>query len=297
MEMIKFSTLFRCLHCLLAAILLQTACSTDDAEPQQQQELVVEGWVAEGQFPVVFVSTTIPIQQRTTSLDSLELFIAQWARVQVDDGQDTVVLTGMRDSRYFPPYLFTTNRMRGKAGRTYHLTIDWHGQHAEAWTAIPPTVEVDSLWAQPSEGSDTLRDVCLRFHDNPDTRDHYLVFSRRTGEPQNPQLCVFGLVDDKVLAQPQDHTAAQTEVTIHVRRGGVLAESNYSSFYARGDTVSVTLAHVDSITYTFWRAFEDNRQLSTAPFATAITPLTTNIHGGHGIWYGCGSAAQWLIID
>ena len=270
------------------AVLAPSACTGIEPDDAKRQELVIEGWIADGEFPVVFVTSTLPVQQQLTPMDSLERYIAQWARVQVATEDDTVLLTGMTDRRYFPPYYFTSNRLRGRAGHQYHLTVDWHGLHAEATTTVLPPVPVDSVWTQPTASSDTLRDVCLRFHDNPQTTDYYLLLSRRQQEPLNPQLCVFGAVSDRVLRE--------TDVTLYARRGGVLAESDYSSYYTCGDSVRVTLAHVDSAAFSFWRAYEDNRQLSTSSFSTVITPLSTNILGGRGIWQGCGFTHRWIII-
>lgn len=188
-----------------------TACTGIEPDGGNRQQLVIEGWIADGEFPMVFVTTTLPVQQQVTPLDSLEQFIAQWARVQVATEDDTVLLTGMVDHRYFPPYFFTSNSLRGRAGQHYQLTVDWHGLHAEATTTVLPPVSVDNVWTQSTASSDTLHDVCLRFHDNPQTTDYYLLLSRRQAEPLNPQLCVFGAVSDRVLGQ--------SDVTLYARRG------------------------------------------------------------------------------
>lgn len=266
-----------------------TACTGIEPDDAVRQELVIEGWIADGEFPVVFVTTTLPVQQQVTPLDSLERFIAQWARVQVTTEDDTVLLTGIVDHRYFPPYYFTSNHLRGRAEQRYNLTVDWHGLHAEATTTVLPPVLIDSVWTQTTATSDTLRDLCVRFHDNPQTNDYYLLLSRRQAEPLNPQLCVFGTVNDRVLRQP--------DVTLYARRGGVLAESDYSSYYSLGDSVRVTLAHVDSVAFQFWRAYEDNRQLSTSSISTVFNPLTTNVRGGRGLWQGCGFSHRWIIVE
>lgn len=265
-----------------------------DPVPESEIELVVEGWIAEGQFPIVFVTSTLPIKKQNTYLDSLGQFVAQWARVEVQTDNDTVVLTGMYNSKYFPPYIFTSNRMRGVSGKRYRLIVDWSGLHAEATTSIPSFVPLDSLWTEPVSDNDTLRQLCAGFFDASPQHDHYLLFSRRISDYLNPQLCIFGLLDDAVVDSGSE---SKQMYTLHLRRGHQLdTDQDYVPYYSIGDTVLVTLEHVDSISFAFWRTFEDNRILSGYHFLPIANPLKGNIQGGHGVWYGCTQSTRSIVI-
>ena len=55
---------------LTAAVIMLTlvACSDDDNTSEGQQ-VVVEGWIEDGEFPIVKLSSTIPITDKYQSLD------------------------------------------------------------------------------------------------------------------------------------------------------------------------------------------------------------------------------------
>lgn len=275
--------------CSLVALCL-SGCSGPDIEVSRE-EVVVEGWIAEGHHPIVFVTSTLPISENEAQLDDLSQYVAQWARVGIttEDGT-TTYLTGTYNKNSFPPYYFTTTAIRGEAGQRYHLTVDWRSHHAEGTTIVPASVPLDDIWCGPCSDSDTLRQVFVRFRDQPERHDHYLLFSRREGEPLNPQLCMFGLVDDATLPK--------SEVTMSVRRGGLINESEtYTPYYAVGNQVEVSLLHVDSVTYNYWRGFADSKELGFSLLFNVTTPLDGNITGGHGIWYGCGLGRQHIKVQ
>ena len=116
---------------------LLTACETDMLS-EGRSELVVEGWIGHGEFPVVMLTRTMPVSQHYQHPDSLAHYLLRWATVRISDGSDTVTLTGRYDEGYFPPYVYTTGRMRGRSGQTYTLTVDVDGFHATATTTVPP---------------------------------------------------------------------------------------------------------------------------------------------------------------
>ena len=283
---------------ILAASLVAASCITlctiagcrGEEIQESKEEIVVEGWIADGEHPIVMVTSTLPIKEEDTQMDDLKKYVAQWARVGIntDDGT-TVYLTARYDADYFPPYIFTTTAIRGQAGQRYHLTVDWRTHHAEATTTIPASVPLDDIWCEPCTDSDTLRQVMVQFHDQPASHDYYLLFSREKEEPLNPQLCLFGIIDDITLPTP--------EVTKSIRRGGLITEiKDYTPYYTIGDQVEVSLMHVDSLTYHYWHAFSDAKQLGGTLLFNITTPLTGNIQGGHGIWYGCGLDKKNVLV-
>ena len=68
----------------LSALLL--SCSGDYL-PEQNDELVVEGWIEDNGFPVVILTKNINISNKYQSLDSLSSSIVRWAKVTVSDGE------------------------------------------------------------------------------------------------------------------------------------------------------------------------------------------------------------------
>ena len=92
---------------LFSYVVLFCSCEGDILPPQQSQ-MVVEGWIEDGGHPVVMLTSTVPVSEQETSIDSLGQYLIRWARVAVSDGERTVVLSGKYTKDYFPPYIYTT---------------------------------------------------------------------------------------------------------------------------------------------------------------------------------------------
>ena len=171
-----------------------TACmEEEDAELQTQ--LVVEGWIEDGGYPVVLLGETHAID---AGMQNIENYIVRWGKVTISDGTDSVVLTGGYDNDFFPPYKYTTFKMTGQAGKTYTLTAEYRGQKATAVTTIPHPVELDSLRAIRSE-SDTLFYIKAFFEDNPDERNYYGLFSKRYEKDKAFLLSFMGVFSNEVI--------------------------------------------------------------------------------------------------
>ena len=273
---------------LIIALCCCTSCDDDTPPEVSSSRLVVEGWIADGEFPIVIVTSTVPISEIDMPLNSLEQYVAQWARVGVCCEGDTVFLTGLYNSNYFPPYIFTTSSMRGRSGKEYKLIVDWHGMHAEAVTTIPSVVPIDSIWSEPCPDYLLFRQPYIRFQDSPLQKDYYILFSYRQGEPRNPQLCMYGVCDDASLTD--------SVVVFPVRRGGIIYEEDFNTYYAVNDTVEISLAHVEGICYAFWQAFESRKRFTHSLLFNVSTPLNGNVQGAYGIWYGCGISRKIIYL-
>ena len=128
------------LTCLLLCAAL-TACESNYLGTAESQ-LVVEGWIENEGYPVVILSRSVPISEDYTPMDELDQYLLRWAKVTVSDGQNSVVLTRKYDSGYFPPYIYTTGRLKGRAGKSYTLTVEYRDYYATATTTIPPLTPV-----------------------------------------------------------------------------------------------------------------------------------------------------------
>ena len=102
--------------------------------PEDQNVIIVEGWIDAGGQPVVMVTRSLPVRLRDDAieLEHLSDYVIKFARVTVSDGVNSVLLTGRVDTRYVPGYIYTSNFLTGEAGKTYTLTVRTGGQHLEA---------------------------------------------------------------------------------------------------------------------------------------------------------------------
>ena len=269
----------------LSALLL--SCSGDYL-PEQNDELVVEGWIEDNGFPVVILTKNINISNKYQSLDSLSSRIVRWAKVTVSDGEKSVVLTGRYTKGYTPPYIYTTSHFRGEAGKTYLLTVEYGDFHATATTTIPNTQKIDELSVERCAQSDTLYQISLRYNDDEAEQNYYQIFTRVGGRDVRQYLAAYlGTIDNRVV---------KPKTKIPVYRGRDINTLDYTPYYTINDTVAVKFAHIDSTSYNFW--YDYTRNLTTAGnmfFATAAS-LRSNIIGGTGYWCGMGSDIKYVAI-
>ncbi len=269
----------------LSALLL--SCSGDYL-PEQNDELVVEGWIEDNGFPVVILTKNINISNKYQSLDSLSSRIVRWAKVTVSDGEKSVVLTGRYMKGYTPPYIYTTSHFRGEAGKTYLLTVEYGDFHATATTTIPNTQKIDELTVERCAQSDTLYQISLRYNDDEAEQNYYQIFTRVGGRDVRQYLAAYlGTIDNRVV---------KPKTKIPVYRGRDINTLDYTPYYTINDTVAVKFAHIDSTSYNFW--YDYTRNLTTAGnmfFATAAS-LRSNIIGGTGYWCGMGSDIKYVAI-
>ena len=269
------------------SIMLFAACSSDYGISEASSELVVEGWIEDGGFPVVILTKTLPVSDRYQNVEEAEDFLVRWAKVSVSDGQDTVVLTGMVDQSYYPPYIYTTSKMRGVAGRRYHLLVEYDDVRASASTTVPAPVAVDSFRVEKEKGSDTLYQLKACFTDPVDQKNYYQFFTRVGTKSLQFVASYLGSIDDAVLNGP-------TEVPVY--RGHQLIGPDYTPYFSVNDSVAVKFAQVDETAFHFWDDYTKSQSLSGNMFLSSSTPIRTNVKGGIGCWYGCGSTTSYLII-
>ena len=251
-------------------------------------ELVVEGWIDSGGFPVVMLTRTVAVGSDYRPTSSLNDCVEQWARVAVSDGEREVVLIGHRDDDYFPPYVYTTTDMRGVAGRTYSLTVDCiDGTHAEASATIPHPVAIDSLTVEPVAVADTLRQVYAFFDNSAAAGGYYKLFTRVLGHEYGYLSACLGIASADML---------QSDGRMAVSQGRQNMTSDFTPYFAVGDTVMVKLARVDSTAYAFWRDFDDMVTLSRNPFFPVTNNLHSNVRGGLGYWFGYGASFGSVIV-
>ena len=82
-------------------------------------EIVVEGWIEDGGYPVVIVTTTVPVTDEFKEWGSLNDHVVRWAKVTVSDGEREEVLTGKMDKDYFPPYVYYCKNKRRSREEIY----------------------------------------------------------------------------------------------------------------------------------------------------------------------------------
>ena len=276
---------------LIAFALLLTAACTPSWQPEGEERLVVEGWIDAGGFPIVMVTTSVPTSTEYQSIDDQKNHLVRHAKVTFSDGATSVILTGMDNKRYFPPFIYTTSDLRGVAGKTYTLKVEYKGMTATASTTIPASVPLDSLWCVPSADDKGKYNIKARFSDPEASEDYYRLFVKVAGKDSSYVASYMGCMSDSDLLRPAE---------INVMRG--LSVDNESSWawnpasFEKGDEVMVKFCTMDRVSYEFWNSYERVVSLSILPMFQATYNPAYNLTGGIGYWCGYGASKYAIRV-
>lgn len=260
---------------------------TEDAVTPADPSLVVEGYIEDGGYPVVMVTKSMPITSKKQNLNDLSEYLVRWAKVSVISGEDTVILTGRYDKGYFPPYIYTTGRMRGQAGRTYELLVEYDGMAAHATTTITAPPRVEGFKVEKCLDSDTLYQIKALMSATEGKALNYQFFSRVGNSVKQYSASFLGGYNDSV-------TTGTYEVPIY--RGHKFTTEDYTPYFSVNDTVAVKCCQLDEAGYRFWKAYMASEFLSGGAMLSVSNNLPSNIVGGTGYWFGYGSTTSYFII-
>lgn len=270
---------------LLASLLICCGCS-DLRITQAESGLVMEGWIEDGRFPVVLLSTSVPVSTEPQDMESLQNHIVRWGKVTISDGEREVVLIGGPDDRFIPPYSYTTTKMRGQAGRTYSVKVEYDGQVITSSTTIPERKELEFLRAE------EVMPGCYRLmaglKDDPAERNNYKFFVMREGKDSSYVSSFLGLVNDEILKDGMNEIA--------VYNGMSVLDNEFNQYFDAEDVVYVRFCTLDEKCWEFWSDFEEVQSLSKNPFFPVSGIIRSNVSGGLGYWAGYGSSYYCVPI-
>lgn len=261
---------------VLSLSFLLGGCS-QDVSTSCQSQLVVEGWIDAGGFPVVKLTRTIPLGDDALSLDSLSRYMDRWAKVTISDGERTEVLAGRYDKKYFPPFIYTTYDMRGEEGKEYTLRVEASdGKVAEARTRIPVSAKIDSFRVEPTDV-----DSLFQLYAYTSYRGKCKLFTQVVGKQREMSSAELGLFAEGMIGE---------DGKLSVKRGRDNLQKDFTPFFKKDEVVRVKFSSLTDEGYAFWRSFEDMLALSRIPLMPVNTNLKSNVHGALGYWQGYGSS-------
>lgn len=286
MKFRNYHIILFCVVCLLGGCEPKWDFGSIDFEPQ----IVVEGWIENGEFPCVCLTQTKTLDMPMDSMTMLDVPI-RWAKVTVNDGKQTEILTGKMDWNYTPPFVYKGRQMRGEIGKTYTLTVEYSGRTVTAITTIPEPVPLSRLVVEKCEDSDTLFQIKAYFHDDRSVRNYYKFFTRVWAEDKRFYSSFFGTFDDNVLAE-------DGEASLSVFRG--FRHTNikkYTPFYKQKDSVVVKFTQLPEDGFNFWSDYENEVTNGKNPIFPSSTNVRSNVRGGLGIWCGYGINTYFVVIE
>ena len=234
---------------------------------------------------MVLLSETVPLRYGEITREELISGIAKWAKVTVSDGERTEVLTGGADSRYFPPYVFTTSKIVGEPGKTYTLRAEYKDYVATATTTIPKPVEPDEVYCRAL--GDTTYTVVVRFTDPPEKGNYYRAFTKTIGKDGRYQPSMAAYASDEVFDGSAEMILFSTQR---------LLEPLYMLDFKQGDEVWVKFCTMDKATFNFWSNYEVMLATNANGSWWFDTDMEVNVHGALGYWAGYGVSERKVVI-
>ena len=279
--------------------------------PGYQEQLVVDGKIETGSFPIVLLSKSANIYQPTYLGSYLQTFV-QNAFVTVSNGVDTIQLELFAiselpiESQYqmaemldlepedvvlLPIFVYSTTNelMRGVVNKSYTLTILESGKTYQATTFLPPVTPLESLYWLPENANPNYGKSWGRLADPASQVDAYKWEVKRINisSDNQPKDLIFKRVrnayfNDKFF----NGLTFDFEAENPMRRKDSTHLVDYKRFYRLGDSVVVKFSKMDLNTYNFFDKKFAQMSSASSPFSTPIN-VPTNLSGGAlGIWAG-----------
>lgn len=270
---------------LLVAGVMFVSC-TKDIFVASEPKMIVEGWIDADGFPVVILTEAIVVDDSYKDYSDVSNHIIKWAKVTVDDGDNEVVLTGKATLDYFPPYIYTTTKMRGEVGKKYKLTVEYKDYYAEAETFIPNKVSLDSIVVRTCDDADSLCYLNAYFLDSPSEKNYYKFFTMVEGRDS------FYLSSNLAVFDDVQFPNGGAGVTLY--SGNCIFDEEERSYFNVGDRVFVKFAHIDSASFAYWEMYRDVVAFSRNFLMPYSRNLPSNVVGAYGYWFGYGST-EYLV--
>jgi len=275
-------------YLLFVFAIIITSCSNDNINEQKSLEskLVVEGWIEEGDYAQVLLSSSIPVTDVIDSTNVLNHAIRA-AKITISDGINSEVLRVKTDKNRVPPFVYYGATLKGEAGKEYSLKIEYLNRIVESTTIIPKTVQLKSAEYSKKVETDTTGYVFVKFDDPLNEKNYYQIATKIDGEEPIFVPSFYGNLDDKNFTT--------SPISVQINRGVLLfPKTKFTPYFADGDLIHVKLRTQNKDALDFWNSWQNEIVNSRNPIYPANTSLKSNIKGGIGIWAGYGQST--LIV-
>lgn len=275
-------------YILILFALIAVNCSKDDFSEQSiESKIVVEGWIEEGDYAEVLLSSSIPV---TGVIDSANVLnhVIRSAKITVSDGQTSEVLRVKNDKNRVPPFVYFGTTLMGEAGKEYSIKIEYLNRVVQAVTTIPKSVQLKSAEYIKKNAADTTGYIFVKFDDPVNEKNYYQIATKINKEEPVFVPAFYGNLDDKNFKE--------SSVSVQVNRGILLfPKTKFTPYFADGDLIFVKLRTQNKEALDFWNSWQNEIVNSKNPIYPSNTSLKSNIKGGIGIWAGYGQST--LIVE
>lgn len=319
---------FRILIALLLGLCLFFSCEKeiDIAIPVEEGKVVVEGFIENGQAPLVILSKSQPFFSAVDVNSVAQSLITDADIKMIVENRDTIPLIRLCSSQLpdslrerfaqqsglsilasedanFCIYTSLDERALGQINKNYRLRIQVDGQTIEAETRIPTPIPLDSLWYKKDASRDSLGFVWARLSDPAGKYNAYRWFAQRIstyeygenkGELKDPFfIAPFGSAFEDEFFDGLSFDFAYNRGQIP---GSQKEDDNglESGYFKEGDSIAVKFTTIDQAAFKYWRTYYTAIGNTGSPFASPAN-VKSNITNGLGVWVGYGVSIDTLV--
>lgn len=274
-------------------LLISVACQPDlDYKIKgYTQKIIVEGSIANDEFPKVYLSLNVPLSAQFNP-DSIRKYIISNAKVTVSDslnpnavGAKTEILTAGWDLKKSPPHSYFGTDFKGEAGKTYYLTIVYSGHTMHAQTTIPEPLESIKFNAIPIDGKVFFRTLSITFNIDPTKKCGYLVYTKKRVDGYYLRAPI--VYNSTFSLTGENHFMIEPEPS---QKDSSFKEGRY---FGRGEIIEIKVCAIDGYSTQFYKelsSFSSTTGKGCEFFIGEKDALKSNIsYPGFGIWCGKGT--------
>lgn len=274
------------------------------------KKIVIEGVIETGEVPYVTITRSIGFFDKI-DLNSIEYI--KNAQITITDitnstsivlkeySVDTVVGGNTFFFNIYGPDFGDPNAMnfKGQTGHYYKINIIAENNAYEAFTQIPFSSGLDSVWVVPVPGREDSFSVVKAIYNDPDTFGNCVRLQTKVnkyvkdGSPELFYTAYNSVYDDNIV----NGTRFPLTLEIGYDRSKTYTnqEMQTMGFVARGDTVTIKWSAIDKFVYKFWQTLSFSEGSVGNPFASPVQ-IQGNIKGALGVWGGYGTNF-YTVID
>ena len=247
-----------------------------------ESKIVVEGWIDEGDVARVVLMRSVPITEPVDSSNFLKYAIRS-ATIIVSDGVDSDTLRTTSASKYLPPFLYVGEKIIGRTGGKYSLTVKYLSQTLTAETVIPESVPIANARYARRNPTDTIGNLIVEFTNPTGQQNYYQIATLLEGHDAIFVPCLYGNLNSRNFVSP--------DVSIQVTRGiTIFPKTNIEAYFNDGDRIQVRLRTMPKEGFDFWNIWQNEIINAQNAIFPANTNLKSNVNGGFGVWCGYGQS-------
>lgn len=263
------------IYCLLPLFMLSSCDMEKEIElalPYHEPQLVVECYLVAGR---PFTATV---------LESSNYFEAPSLPLVPDVAVYITTPTGTRVKlEYKPSFVegdqyythISTQRMKGNPGDVYTLeVVDGKGRRVTAHTTVLPLVPIEEVTWKFNDKEKAF--LLTSYQDNPDAKNFYRYMTHRENKDKSSAKRDFAASDDLTNGERTSYG------------------SGYD--YERGDTLIVSLFHIEEQYYNFLNSTEDAKRANRNPFSQP-SRVKSSVQGGIGIFTNLVFDRKKIVIE